>query len=153
MFTIRRANLKDVDEFVQLRLKLFRETGDLQSEEPSPALIEATRTYLVNNLPTEQFIAWIAEAEGRIVGISGLTFFEKPPTDRNLSGLEAYVMNMYTVPEWRAKGIATALLQEVIRLVKTTNARRIWLRTTQDGQSVYEKCGFVFTSDDMELIW
>lgn len=153
MFTIRRANLKDVDEFVQLRLKLFRETGDLQSEEPSPALIEATRTYLVNNLPTEQFMAWVAEAEGRIVGISGLTFFEKPPTDRNLSGLEAYVMNMYTVPEWRAKGIATALLQEVIRLVKTTNARRIWLRTTQDGQSVYEKCGFVFTSDDMELIW
>lgn len=136
-----------------MRLKLFRETGYLQSDEPSVELIEATRTYLRNNLPTDRFIAWVAEIEGRIVGMSGLVFFEKPPTEENLSGLEAYVMNIYTLPEWRGKGIATLLLKEIISMVKTTKARRIWLRTTPDGQHVYEQNGFVFTTADMELVW
>jgi len=63
-------------------------------------------------------------------------------------------MNMYTLPQWRGKGIATALLQELIEYVKTTTeAKRIWLRTTRDGQSVYEKSGFVFTTDEMEYVW
>jgi GNAT superfamily N-acetyltransferase len=147
------SDLNDLDQIIELRLKLLREAGYLQSDEPSVELIEATRTYLRNNLPTDRFIAWVAEIEGRIVGMSGLVFFEKPPTEENLSGLEAYVMNMYTLPEWRGKGIATLLLQEIIRMIKTTKARRIWLRTTPDGQHVYEQNGFVITTADMELVW
>jgi GNAT superfamily N-acetyltransferase len=153
MFTIHRATLDDVDELVQLRLKLFRETGDLISDEPLPELIEATRMYLLKNIPTERFLAWIAVAEGRIVGMSGLVFLEKPPTDRNRYGVEAYIMNMYTVPEWRSKGVATSILNELIHFVKTTKARRIWLNTTQDGRHMYERAGFIFTSQDMELVW
>jgi GNAT superfamily N-acetyltransferase len=153
MFTIRRAIVNDLDEFIELRLQLMRETGYLEGKQTSSKLVEATRAYLLTNLPTERFIAWVAEAESRIVGISGLVFFEKPPVEENLTGLEAYVMNMYTIPEWRGKGIAMALMQEIIHFVKTTGARRIWLHTTRDGQHVYEQSGFVFTADDMELAW
>lgn len=151
--TIRRATIDDVGELLALRLKLFRESGYLRSREPPPELIEATRTYLNKNLPTEHFFSWVALADGHLIGMSGLVFFQKPPTEENLSGLEAYVMNMYTLPEWRKKGVATALMQEIIRYVQTTSAKRIWLHTTQDGQSVYERCGFVFTHGDMELVW
>lgn len=152
-FILRRATLDDLDELVVLRLKLFRESGYLLSEEPPPELIEATRTYLSENLPTERFLAWIAVAERHLIGMSGLIFFQKPPTEENLSGLEAYTMNMYTLPEWRSQGIATAILQETIKYVQNTSARRIWLHTTKDGQRVYQRCGFVFTHDDMELVW
>jgi len=60
---------------------------------------------------------------------------------------------MYTLPEWRGRGVATQLVQEIINFVKKTDAKRIWLRTTKDGQKVYEQCGFTFTSHDMELVW
>jgi GNAT superfamily N-acetyltransferase len=153
MFTIRRVTLNDLDEFIELRLQLMHETGYLEGKQTSSKLVEATRTYFLTNLPTERFIAWVAEAESRIVGNSGLVFFEKPPVGENLTGLEAYVMNMYTIPEWRGKGIAMALMQEIIHFVKTTSARRIWLHTTRYGQHVYEQSGFVFTADDMELAW
>jgi GNAT superfamily N-acetyltransferase len=138
---IRRATIDDLDEFIALRLKLFRESGYLRGEEPPPELIEATRIYLSENLPTERFFAWIALAEGHLIGISGLVFFQKPPTEENMTGLEAYVMNMYTLPEWRGQGVATALMQEIIKYVQSTSARRIWLHTT------------VFTHGDMELTW
>lgn len=153
MFTVRRATLNDLDEFIQLRFRLFRETGELQSKKTPAELQEATQTYFRNNLPTNRFIAWIAEAEGKIIGISGLVFLEKPPTNPNPSGLEAYVMNMYTIPEWRGQGVATALLKEIIHFVKATKARRIWLRTTHVGKPLYEKNGFTATKDDMELLW
>ncbi len=154
-FTIRRAGLHDVDALVRLRFQLFRETGDLQSDEAAPELAEITRTYLTEALPTERFLAWIAETEeAEMIAMSGLVFFTKPPTKANLSGLEAYIMNMYTVPQWRGKGIATALVRELLRFVTTaTEAKRVWLHTTREGQSVYEKCGFVFTTDDMEYVW
>lgn len=151
--TIRRATPDDMDELMALRFQLFRESGYLQGEEPPSVLIEATRVYLSENLPTEHFCAWVALVEGRMVGISGLVFFQKPPTEENITGLEAYIMNMYTLPEWRKQGIATALLQGIITYVKQTSARRIWLHTTNDGQPVYEQSGFVFTHGDMELVW
>ncbi|MBO0792954.1 MAG: GNAT family N-acetyltransferase [Ktedonobacteraceae bacterium] len=151
LFTVRRATVDDVDQLVQLRLALFQATGDLKSDEPSSELIEATQVYFLNHLPSERFIAFIAESEGRIIGTSGLVFLEKPPTDENRAGLEAYIMNMYTIPEWRGKGVATSLMQAIIHFVKTTPAKRLWLRTTEDGKHVYKNSGFVYTSQDMEL--
>jgi GNAT superfamily N-acetyltransferase len=150
-FTTRRATLSDLEELVQLRLQLFHETGEFAGDVPPPEVVEATYLYLQQSLPTELFLAWVAEAEGRIIGISGLIFFQKPPTAKNISGLEAYVMNMYTLPEWRGRGVAFSLFQEILRHVQTTPAKRIWLRTTDDGRYLYEKLGFVYTKDEMEL--
>ncbi len=68
-------------------------------------------------------------------------------------GLEAYIMNMYTLPEWRGQGVATALVQSILHYVQQTSARRIWLHTTEAGRHVYEQCGFVFSEGDMEITW
>ncbi len=150
-FTTRRATLEDVEVLVQLRLQLFRETGEMRSGTPSPEVVEMTRTYFQENLPAERFLAWIAETDRQVIGTSGLIFFEKPPTVK--THREAYVMNMYTIPEWQRKGVASALLQEIISYVQTTSARRIWLRTTEAGRRLYEKHGFVPTKDELELKW
>jgi GNAT superfamily N-acetyltransferase len=62
-------------------------------------------------------------------------------------------MNMYTVPEWRGKGVATALLQEILQFVKTRNIPRVWLHTTLDGKHLSAENGFTATQDDMEWLW
>lgn len=147
MFTTRRATLEDVAELVRLRLQLFRETGELRGDIPPPEVVEAAHTYFQEKLPTEQFLAWVAETEEQIIGTSGLIFFEKPPTVEK--HLEAYIMNMYTIPEWQQRGVASALLQEIISYVRTTPARRIWLRTTESGRRLHEKYGFVLTKDEL----
>lgn len=152
-FTIRRASQDDLDALVQLRLALLHEAGNLKSDTSTTVLAEAIRRYLTENLPTGQFMAWIAQVNGTIIGISGLVFFQRPPIDGNLSGLEAYIMNIYTVSNWRGKGVAMALLQEIISYVKQTEARRIWLHATEDGKRLYEKVGFVSTKNEMELVW
>lgn len=89
----------------------------------------------------------------QIVATSGLVFFQRPPYNGNFSGLEAYVMNVYTIPMWRGQGIGTALLKEIINFVRATEAKRLWLHATEDGKRIYEKLGFVSTSKEMEMVW
>ena len=161
MWRIRQANINDLDELVQLRIDLMREVGSLKEGVDEAALETATRRYFVEKLPKGGFLAWVAEADGRVVGISGLILFDRPPTADNLSGLEGYVLNMYTMPEWRGKGIGTALLNEIIKFAKTTDARRLRLHATPAGRPVYEKALFIPLSATrsssaltaMELAW
>ncbi|MDZ8090007.1 MAG: GNAT family N-acetyltransferase [Nostoc sp. DedQUE12b] len=153
MFNLRQANLQDLEALIELRLELLREVGEIKGDFDTANLAEATRKYLGEKMPSGEFLAWVAEVDNQIVASSGLVFFQRPPYNGNLSGLEAYIMNVYTIPMWRGQGIATALLKEIISFMRATEAKRLWLHATEDGKRVYEKLGFVSTSKEMEIVW
>ena len=54
-------------------------------------------------------------------------------------GVEGYVLNMLTVAEWRGKGIASAIMREVLACAREAGAGLVWLRAIDQGRSVYEK--------------
>jgi GNAT superfamily N-acetyltransferase len=142
-----------LNALVDLRLCLLREIGNVKSDAGATKLAGAIRAYLTEKVPTGEFLAWVAEAEGQIVGAGGLIFLQKPPADGNLSGQEAHIMNMYITPQWRGKGIGTALINKIIESLKGTNAKRIRLHATESGRSVYEKVGLISMTSEMELTW
>jgi GNAT superfamily N-acetyltransferase len=153
---IRRASVEDVETLVHLRLALAWESGHLSRDVIASSLREAIRQYLIEAIPAETFIVWIAETQGQIVATSGLVFFQKPPSEHNLSGLEAYILNMYTLPQWRKQGIATLLLEHLMAFIKQSKAHRIWMYATQEGKPLYEKAGFILKTRptlEMELLW
>ncbi len=153
MLNLRQANLQDLEVLVQMRLEILREVGDIKADIDTATLAEATRKYFVKKMPQGEFLAWVAEVDSQIVATSGLVFLQRPPYNGNLLGLEAYVMNVYTIPAWRGQGIATALLKEIISFVKASEAKRLWLHATEDGKRIYEKLGFVSTTKEMEIVW
>ena len=153
MHKIRRATLEDAETLVRLRVTFLEEVGQFAEGVDSGAVAEAFRRYLQRKLPPGEFLAWVAEGEGEIVATSGLVFFERPPNGTSPTGLEAYVMNMYTLPRWRGRGLATALLDAALAHVKRTDARRVWLHATDVGRPVYERAGFVSSDAEMELTW
>src|SRR6266516_6844505 len=141
--SIRRASLEDVERLVDLRLALERESGHLTQEAMLADVRRATRQYFLEALPAEAILVWVAEADGTIVATSGLIFFQKQSSERNMTGLEAYLLNMYTVPAWRRQGIATKPLRTLIACAKQRQAHRIWMYATRDGRPIYERAGFV----------
>ncbi|MEH1866080.1 MAG: GNAT family N-acetyltransferase [Nostoc sp.] len=153
MFNLRQANLQDLEALIQLRLELLREVGEIKGDSDTANLAEANRKYLGEKMPLGEFLAWVAEVDSQIVATSGLVFFQRPPYNGNLSGLEAYIMNVYTIPMWRGQGIATALLKEIITFMRATEAKRLWLHATEDGKRIYKKLDFVLTSKEMEIVW
>ncbi|GHO69646.1 hypothetical protein KSC_085380 [Ktedonobacter sp. SOSP1-52] len=154
--TLRKATTEDLEDLVRLRLDFLRETRKVKDEAIFSALEGECRRYFLAKIADESYHSWVAEAEGEIVACGGLIFIEKPPSPRHFSGKEALILNMYTTPTWRKHGLATRILQDILAFIKTTNAHRICLYATQDGQPVYEKLGFVIKHNhvpEMELIW
>jgi GNAT superfamily N-acetyltransferase len=152
MPTIRRATVDDLEELTRLRLALFRDMGELRDEHETADLAEAVRHFLATDLPAGRFIAWVAlDDEETTIGCGGLVFVQKPPSTGNYSGREAYLMNMYTVPEWRGRGIATQLMPVILDFVRDAGVARVRLHATEPGRPIYERAGFRPTGTEMIL--
>lgn len=152
MFTIRRATVADANALAQARVAFQSENKHL-SDETIRELREANYRYFTEYLPREELAVWVAEADGAIIGTGAVVYFTALPRPNNLSGKDAYLLQMYTVPAWRRRGIGTAILTEIIASVKQTEARCIILYAMDDGRSLYEKAGFQYRPDNMRLTW
>ena len=142
----RLATIADVEALVALRGAFLAEVSDATGSEPE--LVTAMTQYFRATLPTGEFIAYLAEAQGRIVATSGLIFHRNPPSLRNLIGTSGYVMNMYTLPEWRGRGIASAAAASAHRLSRQKGLR-VSLHALPEAQALYAKAGFVPVDNEM----
>ncbi len=148
---IRSATLDDIDTLIDLRLTMFRAMG-FDDEAMLHRVGEACRDYFGQHLPTGQFRAWIAEAESEVVASIGLARHSIPPSPRNLVGLEGYLMNLVTLPEWRHRGIARALLTHVLGILREEDIPVVSLHATADGRQLYENLGFAILEDGPEMV-
>jgi GNAT superfamily N-acetyltransferase len=96
------------------------------------------------------FVAWMADLDGRPVATAGLLWFAHPPGPINPGGLEAYILNVYTRPEARRMGLARALMERLVHEARAAGVRRIWLRASAEGRPLYESIGFR-TGDYLQL--
>ena len=150
-FNIRKATVQDIEEIIRLRLELFKELGEVQSEQEEACVTTATRKYLEEALSNNEFISFLALSNDKVISVSGMVLFKRPPYLDNLKGLEAYIMNMYTVPQYRGQGLARKLLENCIEECKKIGVKRIWLHASDDGIPLYKKLGFSFKDNEMEL--
>jgi len=151
MPTIRRATLADRETFVRLRLALFRDLGELRDEAETPAMSATLERYFAEELPPGRFLAWLAfDAAGEAIGSGGLIFVQKPPLPSNFSGREAYLMNMYTAPSWRGRGVAREIVGTVLAFAREAGIDTVRLHASVPGRPVYERTGF--KANDAEMV-
>jgi GNAT superfamily N-acetyltransferase len=67
------------------------------------------------------------------------------------NGREAYIMNMYTRPQWRGQGIATAIFRRLLEIARQKDCTRVALHALPPGRPIYEKEGFVVGDKEMRL--
>lgn len=83
-------------------------------------------------------IAYLVFDGNCVVGTGGVSFFRVMPTYHNPSGNKAYIMNMYTKPEYRRKGIAYKTLDMLIKDIKSKGISAISLEATEMGRQKIE---------------
>jgi GNAT superfamily N-acetyltransferase len=69
--------------------------------------------------------------------------YEKPPSIRSVTGKVGYVTNVYTRPEWRGRGVASALMKLIVDFAKDAHIGKLHLGTTELGRGVYTRVGFM----------
>ena len=77
---------------------------------------------------------------------------EKIPNPAAETECYLYVTNFYVREEYRAKGIGTMLLSEVLTWGKTKNAHTAILWPRERSKSLYLRHGFAATDDLMQLV-
>ena len=148
---IRVATLSDLSQVVRLRMCLFSESSNGMSPSENEATEQANRMFFQQNLDSPLSRTWVAEIERNIVAIGTLAYFVRPPHPRNLSGKEAYLLNMYTLPEYRKRGLASEIVSEAMSYAQREGLKRIWLHASDAGRPVYEAAGFRTSTAYMEV--
>ncbi len=146
---IRKANYNDIAELTKIRTDLLKECAEDGINGIEQLLYDKTNTYFIENIPNGNFVSYIAIDNGQIVATSGLCFYSVPPSHSNISGMVAYIMNMYTKPEYRKRGLAMKLLDCVVNEAKARGCMNITLNASEMGKPIYKKYGFKDVDNDM----
>lgn len=151
-FVYKRATMEDIDELVRTRIIVLRAANKLPDDEDMSVVEKESYAYYRRALETGEHIAYLVYDNGAFVGAGGVSFYQVMPTYHNPTGKKAYIMNMYTAPEYRRKEIAIHTLDLLVKDAREQGASQITLEATEMGRSLYEKYGFVKMEDEMELI-
>lgn len=72
----------------------------LSDDEDMSVVEEESYAYYRRALKTEEHIAYLVYDNGRFIGAGGVSSYQVMPTYHNSTGKKAYIMNMYTAPEY-----------------------------------------------------
>lgn len=147
----KRATIEDIDILTKTRIEVLKAANKLPSDTDMSEVKKQSYHYYKKALYEGSHIAYLIFDENHFVGTGGVSFFQVMPTYHNPSGNKAYIMNMYTSPEYRRKGIAYKTLDILIRDIKNKGITAISLEATAMGRPLYEKYGFIKMNDEMEL--
>jgi ribosomal protein S18 acetylase RimI-like enzyme len=79
-----------------------------------------------------------------------LTAFWDAEQNRNLSEKIGYTEYIFVCPQWRRKGLASAMISKVLDFLKQNGMRfaQLQVRTdNRDALNLYEKLGFVIVQE------
>jgi putative acetyltransferase len=147
----KRATLEDINTLVETRIEVLRAANKLCADTDMGEVERQSYLYYQKALSDGSHIAYLVFDESGCIGTGGVSFFQVMPTYHNPSGKKTYIMNMYTNPKYRRKGIAYKTLDMLIKEIKSKGISSISLEATDMGRPLYEKYGFVKMNSEMEL--
>jgi GNAT superfamily N-acetyltransferase len=136
---------------------MFQDMGDI-SGNAFEILRARARARLEQWIDSGNYVGWLASpADQPEVIVSGAGVQLQPilPRPVNVStigeGRQGTIVNVFTEPQWRRRGIAGLLVKEIIAWSRNEQLDRLILHASNEGRSIYEKLGFVATNE-MRLV-
>ena len=136
----------DINTLTALRLEYFRET----TERAIPEDIRVnTVQYLEEELTAGTLVGIVAVEDEQIVAVGLLSLFSIMPTIKNPTGKRGYLFDFYTRPEYRRRGIATLILNQLMDEARNRGVSDLFLNAREMAIPIYERAGFTFLRHEM----
>ena len=146
MIIYQKLTARELDTFIQMRIRQLREEGAKEEIDLAPALKE----YYERHMSDGTFVSWLALDGDAIIGTSGMSFVEKPPYFGCPSGRIGLLSSMYTDPAYRRQGIAKELLSHVVEEARTYGCGTVQITASDMGVMLYTDFGFVKNGNFMQ---
>lgn len=139
---IREIGANEVELLTTYRMAYLTEMQGERDEEYQQKLKSELNQYFFDALEEKRFFAFLAELNGEILSF-GAMVLKKIPGDFNQSSyLEGDILNMYSLPFARRKGISALILQQLLNEAMKRGVSKVSLHTSKDGEKLYRKFGF-----------
>jgi GNAT superfamily N-acetyltransferase len=129
---------------------MFQDMGDVSGGR----LRAKARTRLERWIDNGNYIGWLAtpaDEQEMIVAGAGVQLQPILPRPLDVStigeGRQGTIVNVFTEPPWRQRGIAALLIKEIIIWSKYEQIDRLVLHASDEGRSIYERLGFVASNE------
>ncbi len=150
--TYRKATADDLEALARLRwmMQVERQADHPSDPETWETYLAAYRDAFAEQISHGGFDAWLAEDDGQAVSCVILLWWRTPPVFDQLVRRRAMVSSVYTLPEYRRRGISRRLMLLLMAQAKELQIRRLVLWASEMGRPLYESLGFE-PSHGMEL--
>ena len=138
-----KASKDDVATLVENRILFALELSGSQNEDVIQQLRTQMTNYFTKATEDNSCISFIAKSNEKVAGIGSVHLKEMPGNFKNPSGKWGYIMNMYTIPEFRRNGICKNILNLLVEEGQKIGVTAFELHATEEGEKVYTQEGFV----------
>ena len=155
-FLIRRATVGDAAVVARHRARMFHDMAEI-SDEAYDDFLAASQEWTERGLTSGEYIGWLAVPNDQsklIVAGGGVQLRQVPPhpcrpsrDGKFAKGRHAIVLNVFTEPEWRNRGAATFIMDEILRWARAEKLDRLVLHASDQARSLYERMGFIATNE------
>jgi RimJ/RimL family protein N-acetyltransferase len=155
-FVIRRATIADAPVVAWHRARMFQDMGALPAA-AFDGLVNEARLWTERALARGEYLGWLATPKNDpsvVVGGAGVQMrqvaphpFRPPRGNVFAKGKHAIVLNVFTEPEWRRRGLARLLMEEILQWARAEQLDRLVLHASSEARSLYEQLGFEITNE------
>lgn len=144
---MRTITANDIHDITRLRCAMF-ESMSYGDPEQLAAVALACQSYFARAIPAGQYHGWLAfTAAGVAVASGGVVVDEHPPGPVSQSGRIGYIMNLYTDPAFRRRGLARQLFARIMDWIRAEGILVAALHATAMGREVYAQFGFADSNE------
>src|SRR6476646_3196372 len=113
-YLIRRAGLSDAPIIASQRAAMFRDMGDVTAEE-SILLRQASEPWVTGLLSNGSYFGWFVEHGSAVIAGGGIIVRDSMPVPGCYRvGRWAHIVNVYTEPGHRRRGLARRLMNTML---------------------------------------
>src|SRR5208282_3141436 len=128
--SIREATPGELEIILHHRRSMFRDMGEGTAEELD-RMVEVARPWLTRALADGSYRHWLAlDGSGRVAGGGGVLLCPWPANPKDPCTERAVILNVYTEPEFRKRGIARQIMLAVLAWVEQHGFRVVNLHAS-----------------------
>jgi GNAT superfamily N-acetyltransferase len=146
---IRPASLADIPEILRQRRRMYEDIHHTDSL-ALDTVVSLSSAYFKIALAEGSFRAWLATDGDRPVAGGAVLVSPWPAHPNDLECRRATILNVYTDPEYRRRGISRTLVQTIITWCRREGFAYVSLHASDEGRRLYESLGFE-ASNEMRL--
>lgn len=147
-YTIRPATADDLGAVLHHRRRMFEDMGYTDTAALEAMLASAT-PLLRRGLGDGTYRGWLVEsaADGVIVAGGGVILLEFQSHPADPRPQRAWVVNMFTEPAHRRRGLARRLMDTMLAWCRAQGMHSLYLHASDHGRPLYESMGFTPTNE------